>query len=154
MRIAIPVAVLLAGGLVLGLFLDRLADEGHPRSSAPAYSWDEIEATRQKSQELDEVREGLHHFQKELTRLKGAVLEGSLSLPDAADQVIEVARQHNPSYLKALGSVRPEPTERERVIRCLLCHFETAERVGMLTPAQREQFHRLRKEYGPGLENH
>jgi hypothetical protein len=127
MRNLFPVAVLVTATLALVLFLG---------GRGPDSSWAQLWSALQEGQELEETREALCRFQEELQQAKDAVLDGSLTLPEAADQVAEAARQDYPNFLSGLQLTYPDLPPRERVMRCLLAHIEAEEQTGGGLPSQ------------------
>jgi hypothetical protein len=141
MRIMLPMTALVAA-LALALSLGKSGSDN---------AWARWWSSHERGHELEQAREAVGRFQEELRRVKAAVLAGSLALPDAADRVAEAARQDHPTFLTGLAFFHPDLPERERVVHCLLGHFEMEQQLGMLTPEQCEQADRLRAGRGPDL---
>ena len=84
MRLSVIPLSFLVGGVLLALSLWGDDPETASAPPPPAFSLQEICSIQQEAQRLEEVRQEVRRFSEKLWRTKSAVLEGTLSLPEAA----------------------------------------------------------------------
>jgi len=136
--------LLLAAALAVSVGVSLALLESTGSGTPPAYSWSEGRNVARDTRELDEAVLGVRRYQAELRRTTAALLDGSLSLPEAGERLAGAAAAHNPSLLKALEHIYPGRTAPEQMILSLLRRLTIESERGLLTPEQAERVACLR----------
>src|SRR5262249_21148770 len=101
----------------MGVFVLGLAAYGvwgynpGPGAVSGGTLWSRLRANAEEKQRLEAVHQGMNRFWELHRQTKAAVLDGSLSLADAADRLTKSAREDDPCVLTGSAVRFPERTE-------------------------------------------